>query len=166
MNQIASSLDSPAAKTAPMLELRNVSRFFQGHSDFVRRGLEKLGAADPLPMLRAVNDVSLSLHEGEVVGLVGESGCGKSTLGRIAAGILPASSGEVLWKGKSLASLDAKALRQGKLATQMVFQNPFAALNPRMTVAEIIGEAPRIHGIVTRKALRCLLYTSPSPRDS
>jgi peptide/nickel transport system ATP-binding protein len=93
-------------------------------------------------VVQAVDDVSFAVNEGEVVGLVGESGCGKSTLGRIVAGILEPSEGAVRF-------------RRGKpgLKVQMLFQDPFASLNPRMRVADIIGEAPLVHGIVKRKAL-------------
>ena len=137
----------------PMIELRNVTRSFGQQPDLLRRSLQGVGMARPDPQVRAVDGVNLQIAAGEVLGLVGESGCGKSTLGRIAAGILPASSGEVRWQGQPLGSLSRGDMRAGKLATQMVFQNPFAALNPRMTVSQIIGEAPFVHGIVSRADL-------------
>ena len=144
----------PQAPTPPMIELKDVTRRFGQQPDLLRRSLQSVGMARPDPQVRAVDGVSLRIAPGEVLGLVGESGCGKSTLGRIAAGILPASSGDVLWQGRPLSALSRSQTRAGKLATQMVFQNPFAALNPRMTVAEIIGEAPLVHGIVPRADLR------------
>jgi peptide/nickel transport system ATP-binding protein len=97
--------------------------------------------------------VDLVIGKGEVVGLVGESGCGKSTLGRMVAGILPLSAGEIRRNGQVVAraggaaEADAAALREAKLRTQMIFQDPYASLNPRMRVADIVGEAPLVHGL-------------------
>jgi peptide/nickel transport system ATP-binding protein len=101
-------------------------------------------------VVHAVDKVDLTIRKGEVVGLVGESGCGKSTLGRMAAGILPPSDGTILRNGIDILSLPPTALRQMNLRTQMIFQDPYASLNPRMKVADIVGEAPLVHGIVTR----------------
>ncbi len=88
------------------------------------------------------------MAHGEVVGLVGESGCGKSTLGRIVAGILPASSGTVLFRGHDMASLQGADARAAALAVQMIFQDPFASLNPRMRVGDIVAEGPGYHRLV------------------
>ncbi len=85
---------------------------------------------------------------GEVVGLVGESGCGKSTLGRIVAGILAPSAGSILFRGDDVADMPSDAAHNVALKVQMIFQDPFASLNPRMRVRDIIGEAPRVHGLV------------------
>jgi peptide/nickel transport system ATP-binding protein len=90
-----------------------------------------------------VDDVSFAVREGEVVGLVGESGCGKSTLGRMVAGILQPTAGTIRYRGR----------REAGLKVQMIFQDPFASLNPRMRVADIVGEAPVVHGIVKREEL-------------
>ena len=97
--------------------------------------------------MHALDDVCLTIHEGEVVGLAGESGCGKSTLGRIAAGILAPTMGERAWRGTDISTLSGAERRDVNLKIQMVFQDAFASLNPRMRVAEIIGEAPRYHGM-------------------
>jgi peptide/nickel transport system ATP-binding protein len=97
--------------------------------------------------------VSLAINEGEVVGLVGESGCGKSTLGRIIAGIMPPSGGEVRFRGRQLAEIATNDGRGALLKIQMIFQDPMASLNPRQRVRDIIGEAPRVHGIVARAEL-------------
>ncbi len=113
------------------------------------RGLTKRFAET----VHAVDNVNLSIAKGEVVGLVGESGCGKSTLGRLIAGLLAPSAGTTRFKGRdrdTLAGAEAKAAR---LAVQMIFQNPYASLNPRMRVEAIVGEAPLVHGLVERAGL-------------
>jgi peptide/nickel transport system ATP-binding protein len=101
-------------------------------------------------VVRAVDGIDLAIQPGEVVGLVGESGCGKSTLGRIAAGLMPPSDGEVRVDGKSVDTLSAHEARDARLKIQMIFQDPYASLNPRLRVEESIGEAPRVHGLTDR----------------
>ena len=83
-----------------------------------------------------------------MVGLVGESGCGKSTLGRLAVGLLEPSSGERFWRGRVLAALAPAAAREQQLKMQMIFQDPYASLNPRRRVVDIVGEAPVVHGMI------------------
>jgi peptide/nickel transport system ATP-binding protein len=96
--------------------------------------------------VQALDDVSLSVHRGEVLGLVGESGSGKSTLGRIAAGLEACTSGEVLFQGKPRPKSKGRIPRQLLLASQMIFQNPFGSLNSRQRVRTILGEPIRVHG--------------------
>ena len=103
--------------------------------------------------MHAVDDVSLSINAGEVVGLVGESGCGKSTIGRMIAGILPQTAGSVFLDGKDTATMSGTEQKAAALAVQMIFQDPFASLNPRMRVEQIIGEAPMVHGLTDRAGL-------------
>jgi oligopeptide transport system ATP-binding protein len=91
-------------------------------------------------VLKAVNDVSFELNAGETLGIVGESGCGKSTLARAVLGLIKPERGRVLWMGEDLGKLDAEALRKKRQDLQLVFQDPLAALNPRMTVHDIIAE--------------------------
>jgi peptide/nickel transport system ATP-binding protein len=86
-----------------------------------------------------------------VVGLVGESGCGKSTLARLAVGLLEPSAGTRLWRGEEIARLPADKQRAVQLKIQMVFQDPYASLNPRMRVIDIVGEAPVVHGLIGRR---------------
>jgi peptide/nickel transport system ATP-binding protein/oligopeptide transport system ATP-binding protein len=98
-------------------------------------------------MVQAVSDVSLDLQEGQTLGIVGESGCGKSTLGRTVVQLLAATSGSVKFEGRELTTLKGSALRQMRREVQIVFQDPYASLNPRLPVSEIIAEPLRIHGL-------------------
>ena len=99
--------------------------------------------------LRAVDQVDLAIRSGETLGLVGESGCGKSTLGRLLIRLIPATSGRVLFDGTDILSLDAAALRRTRRGMQIIFQDPYGALNPRMNVADIIAEPLVIQGAET-----------------
>ncbi|HET9577557.1 MAG TPA: oligopeptide/dipeptide ABC transporter ATP-binding protein [Usitatibacter sp.] len=136
--------------TAPLLELRGLSRRFTQRLDMAGRMARALGARLDDTTVHAVDRVNLAVREGEVVGLVGESGCGKSTLGRMVARILEPSEGERLWRGLPYARYDSGAQRRERLSVQMIFQDPFASLNPRLRVLDIVGEAPVVHGIASR----------------
>jgi len=133
---------------APMLELRGITRRFEKKLDFAGRIAQRLGAPVREEVVHAVDGVDLTVRKGEVVGLVGESGCGKSTLGRMVAGILPPTEGTILRDGRDIRALTGAEARQMKLRTQMIFQDPYASLNPRMRVLDIVGEAPRVHGLL------------------
>ena len=139
------------AAAAPLLELRGVTKRFERKLDFAGRLARRMGANLRETTVHAVDNVSLAVREGEVVGLVGESGCGKSTLGRLVARILEPSEGERLWRGQPYAAFAGGASRRERLAVQMVFQDPFASLNPRLRIADIVGEAPVVHGLVARR---------------
>ncbi len=138
------------AQAQPLLELRGISKRFTQRPDAAQRMAALFGARAPESVVRAVDDVSLAVREREVVGLVGESGCGKSTLGRMVARILEPSAGERLWRGRPYRELESGADRAERLAVQMIFQDPYASLNPRMRIADIVGEAPVVHGLVAR----------------
>jgi peptide/nickel transport system ATP-binding protein len=133
---------------APLLELKQMSKRFVRPLDVAARVANWFGAGQREEVVHAVDDVELCIGEREVVGLVGESGCGKSTLGRLAVGLLEPSSGERVWRGASLAGLAPVAAREQQLRMQMIFQDPYASLNPRRRVVDIVGEAPVVHGIV------------------
>ena len=137
--------------SAPLIELRGVSKRFVKPLDVAARLANLAGAGMREEVVHAVDRVDLAIAEGEVVGLVGESGCGKSTLGRLAVGLLPLSAGERRWKGAPIDALAPAAAREQQLRMQMIFQDPYASLNPRMRVVDIVGEAPVAHGMIARR---------------
>lgn len=122
-----------------LLEVRDLVKHYEVGSG----GLFGLGRK---PLLKAVDGVSLSIAAGETLGLVGESGCGKSTLGRLLIRLLAPTAGQVRFDGQDLTTLDGTALKQARRAMGVVFQDPFGALDPRMTVAAIVREPLLIHG--------------------
>jgi peptide/nickel transport system ATP-binding protein len=132
--------------TEALLEFRAVSKRFVKRFDAIERLAKGLGAQVSELTVHAVDGVSFGVAQGEVVGLVGESGCGKSTLGRLGCGLHSPSDGEVLYRG-----LNVFAGGGRRPPIQMIFQDPFASLNPRMRISEIVGEAPRVHGIVDKR---------------
>jgi len=136
-----------------LVELRQVSKRFSKPLDLAEKLARRLGAQVHEPVVQAVDRVDLQVFPREVVGLVGESGCGKSTLGRIVVGLYEPSDGTVLLKGRDRAGLARAARQAAQLTSQIIFQDPFAALNPRLRVREIVGEAPSVHGLVRREAL-------------
>lgn len=139
----------------PLMEVRGVSRRFSKELDFTTRLLRRAGMVIKHDVVHAVDGVDLTIRQGEVLGLVGESGCGKSTLGRMVAGIMPPSEGSILWRGQDRAAMGPAEARRAKLATQMIFQDPFSSLNPRLKVQEIVGEAPLVHGLTNRGEQAC-----------
>ena len=134
--------------TGTIIELREDSKSFAKRLDLAEKLANRLGADIREQTVHAVDRVSLSIHEGEVVGLVGESGCGKSTLGRIIAGLLEVTAGSVLYRGVDRANLERERAREAAIKIQLIFQDPFSSLNPRMRIGDIIGEAPEFHGLV------------------
>ncbi len=129
----------------PLLEVRNLVKHFP-----VGGGL----FGGPRGIVRAVDGVSFSLERGETLGLVGESGCGKTTTGRCILQLERPTSGQVIFEGRDLTMLDDAALRPLRRRIQVIFQDPYSSLNPRMTVGQIIAEPLAVHGIVPDPARR------------
>jgi oligopeptide transport system ATP-binding protein len=122
----------------PLVKVTNLKKHFPIMRGVFRR---QVGA------VQAVDGVSFNIYEGETLGLVGESGCGKSTTGRVILQLMDATDGSVIFKGTDLTELKKSDLRRMRREMQMIFQDPYASLNPRMTVGNIIGEPLEIHGL-------------------
>ena len=114
----------------------------------VRLGLRALWHRGPPPVVRALAGVSLSIAPGETLAVVGESGCGKSTLARALVRLIPLDSGQIVFEGEDVRALRGEALRRYNRRVQMVFQDPYGSLNPRMTAGETLAEALHVHRMV------------------
>jgi oligopeptide/dipeptide ABC transporter ATP-binding protein len=135
----------------PIIKINAVCKRYVTQLDIAERTARLLGAKVEPRTVHAVDRVDLEIRKGEVLGLVGESGCGKSTLGRMVAGLVAPSEGTVHFRGRDVSAQRGVQARDATLKIQMVFQDPMSSLNPRLRVDEIIGEAPRVHGMVSRK---------------
>lgn len=119
----------------PLLEVKNLKKYFPVNSG----------------SLHAVDDVSFTIGKGRTLGVVGESGCGKSTLGRVILRLLGATSGEVIFDGQDLLAMDPKQMRAMRRRLQIIFQDPYASLNPRMTVHEIIAQPLKVNKVFSSR---------------
>jgi oligopeptide transport system ATP-binding protein len=137
---------SPADGREPLLTVRNLKKYFP-----VKKGLLIDHTVD---YVKAVDDVSFDIYQGETLGLVGESGSGKSTTGYCVLQLLKPTEGSVKFLGQELTTMKAKDLREMRREMQIVFQDPYASLNPRMTVGDIVAEALVVHGIGDRGSRR------------
>jgi len=129
---------NPSPNGAPVIEVRNLRTWFP-----IRRGL----LSRTVGHVKAVDEVSFSIQSGKTLGLVGESGCGKTTVGRTILRLIPATGGQVRFKGEDFFAYRGESLRKLRRQMQIVFQDPVSSLNPRMTIGRIIGEPIEVHGI-------------------
>ena len=136
---------SATRDTTPLLEVRNLTHHYAVRGSAFRR---------ERAIVHAVDDVSFLVREGETLGLVGESGCGKSTLGRCVVRLLEPTAGTILFDGESIEHHTSSSLRPVRRALQIVFQDPYASLNPRKRVAEIVADPLRVHHIGDRRERR------------
>jgi oligopeptide transport system ATP-binding protein len=136
----------------------------------VRRGLRQMVQGGPRPMVRALAGVSIAVGRGETLAVVGESGCGKSTLARALVRLIAIDSGQISFDGEDVVALRGPALRRYNRRVQMVFQDPYGSLNPRMTAGETLGEALRVHRMVPPQGVAArvaeLLELVRLPRDA
>jgi len=136
---IAGITGESAATSEALVEVRGLKMHFPVTSGIVRRRV--------VGTVKAVDDVNFTIRRGETLGLVGESGCGKTTTGRCILQLATPTAGEILFEGKNLCGLSTKAMRPYRRKMQVIFQDPYSSLNPRMTIGQIIGEAPMVYGM-------------------
>lgn len=125
-----------------LVEVKNLKKYFELRKGFINKKVN---------YVKAVDNISLSIKKGETFGLVGESGCGKTTVGRTIIKLYEPTSGQVIYDGKDLSEMDDKGMLPYRKKMQMIFQDPYASLDPRMTVGEIIGEPLNVHKIYEGK---------------
>jgi peptide/nickel transport system ATP-binding protein len=145
LNQILQPLQIPLISQTPVLSVQNLKVFFPAKKNIFGK---------PISFFKAVDDVSFKVNEGETIGLVGESGCGKTTLGRSILQLIKPTSGEILLHGKALQSMTNKELRNTRKDLQIVFQDPYGSLNPRISIGEAILEPLMVHGLLNNKKER------------
>lgn len=133
----------------PLLALAGVTKRFGEPLSPMQRGLNLLGANHQAQHVHAVDRVSLSVDKKEVVALVGESGCGKSTLARMAVGLIQPDAGTRSWLGQNMDTMSSQQQHATRLSIQMIFQDPYASLNPRMRAIDSVTQAPLHHGLIS-----------------
>lgn len=129
---------------APLLEVKDLRKYYPLKRGWFARGNE---------YVRAVDGLDFTINQGETLGIVGESGCGKSTTGEMVAQLLEPSSGEIWFEGRRLTGMNEQDIRHVRRELQIIFQDPYASLNPRMTIKDIVGEPLKIHGLAKGREL-------------
>lgn len=137
--------ENSTEEEAPLLVVKDLKKYFPVETNFFGK---------PIKFLRAVDGVSFTLEKGKTLGIVGESGCGKTTMGRTLLRLYDITDGEIYFKGKEVSKIKDREFEKLRPQMQMIFQDPYASLSPRMRVGEIIGEAALEHGIVDRAHYR------------
>ena len=141
---MAENTQNVAAKDMPLLKVEHLTKEFPTASGMLASKFSK-------SVVSAVNDVSFEIRAGETFGLVGESGCGKSTTGRSIMRLDRPTSGKVYFEGRDMSKMNKAELKAVRREMQFIFQDPYASLNPRMTIGEIVSEPMVIHGIGTKE---------------
>jgi len=124
--------------TETLLEVRNLVKYFPIKGGLLQR---------TVGYVKAVDGVSFTVRRGETLGLVGESGCGKTTVGRTILRLIPATSGEVLFEGRDVFKLNAREMKALRKDMQIIFQDPYSSLDPRMPIGESVAEGLLVHGV-------------------
>ncbi|MBO5027404.1 MAG: dipeptide ABC transporter ATP-binding protein [Clostridia bacterium] len=138
-NEVAPSVAEQATANTPILEVHNLKKYFPVESNFFGK---------PTRYLRAVDDVSFTLQRGKTIGIVGESGCGKTTMGRSILKLHDITGGQILFDGEDITKYTRSQMRPFRKRMQIIFQDPYSSLSPRLNIGEIIGEAVKVHNIV------------------
>ena len=151
----SSALSGSVKKSRTLAATDGIGKYFPVSSGFFSRSNK---------LVRAVDGVTLKVRRGETMGLVGESGCGKSTLGRLFLRLVEPSFGRVIYDGEDITPMSQPSLRPLRRRMQIIFQDPYSSLNPRMTVRDIVGEAIRIHKLADTRAIESRASPASSRR--
>ena len=153
LNQIIWLNASDMMKREVELKVVNLKKYFPVQKSFLERLFSK-----KIEYVQAVNEISFQVKKGEVFSLVGESGCGKTTTGRLIVRLIDPTGGKIFFKGKDVTSLKGESLREFRKYAQIIFQNPYASLNPKMRIGEAMGDPLEIHGIATGEKKKKIVF--------
>ena len=141
--------EKTSSSKEPLIVVEKLAKEFD-----LRKGLSRYFSGNSGNILRAVNQVSFSIERAGTIGLIGESGCGKTTLGRTMLRLQEPTSGQIRFEGRDITHLDSEELKPLRQSMQIIFQDPYSSLNPRMTAGNIIGEPLIVHGLVNGNMYR------------